>query len=209
MDRYRVRIRFRKEGDLRFTSHRDLVRAFERLFRRAELKLRMSEGFHPKARMSFPSALGLGIEGLNESMDVELAEPPDEVELQRCLSRLAPPGLTIVEVRSLAPGEAKGQVARIRYAVDLPPSLMDPIHQAAIELMATETWEVRRAGRDQPIDVRKGVESLEVVDGQLQMTLLASRQASVRPREVLEALGHGDLESQGMVLKRTAVEFAE
>ena len=72
--RQRVRIHFQKVGDLRWISHRDLVRVFERIFRRAGLKLSMSEGFHPKARMSFPSALALGIAGQDEVMDVELAE---------------------------------------------------------------------------------------------------------------------------------------
>ena len=62
--RQRVRIRFRKSGDLRLIGHRDLVRAWERAFRRAALPLGMSEGFHPKPRMSIPAALGLGIEGL-------------------------------------------------------------------------------------------------------------------------------------------------
>ena len=54
MVRQRVRIRFRKQGDLRLIGHRDLVRCLERLFRRAGLPLGMSEGFHPKPRMSFP-----------------------------------------------------------------------------------------------------------------------------------------------------------
>lgn len=169
----------------------------------------MSEGYHPKARMSFPSALSLGIVGLDETMDVELAEPPDEAELLRRLTDLSPPGLTLLEVRSLAPSEWKVQVARIRYAVELPSSAIDEVHDAVIALMAAETLEVQREGRNKPIDVRRGIESLEIVDGELRMTLTVSREASVRPREVLEVLGQGDFESQGRVLRRTAVEFAE
>ncbi|HBO42708.1 MAG TPA: hypothetical protein DD670_01970 [Planctomycetaceae bacterium] len=65
--RQRVRIRFSKQGDLRLIGHRDLVRVMERLFRRAELPLGMSQGFHPKPRMSFPTALALGIGGLTKS----------------------------------------------------------------------------------------------------------------------------------------------
>ncbi len=74
MIRQRVRIRFRKEDDLRLISHRDLVRTLERLFRRAELPLGMSEGFHPKPRMSFPSALAVGIAGTDEVMELELSQ---------------------------------------------------------------------------------------------------------------------------------------
>ena len=66
MIRQRARIRFRKEGDLRLIGHRDLVRAVERTLRRAGVQLSMSEGFHPKARLNFPSALSVGITGEDE-----------------------------------------------------------------------------------------------------------------------------------------------
>ncbi len=208
MDRYRVRIRFRKEGDLRLTSHRDLVRAFERMFRRAELQLRMSEGFHPKARMSFPSALSLGIAGLDESMDVELIEATDLEDLHRRLESQAPPGLAIVELRSLGAGEAKAQVSRFRYAIELPEAELETTRQQVAVFLAKEEYLAERSGRSEPIDVRAGVEELEVSDGELQMTLTASRQASVRPRDVLNALGLKDIEATGAYLRRTAVEFA-
>ncbi len=74
MVRLRVRIRFSKQGDLRLIGHRDLMRCLERVFRRAQLALGFSQGFHPKPRMTFPSALAVGIEGLDEVMEVELAD---------------------------------------------------------------------------------------------------------------------------------------
>src|SRR5687768_4212376 len=98
MIRQRVRIRFRKEGDLRWISHRDLARAFERLFRRMGLRLSMSEGFHPKARMTFPSALALGIAAHDEVMELELAEPADAADLAARFTALAPPGLVVFDV---------------------------------------------------------------------------------------------------------------
>jgi hypothetical protein len=90
MLRQRVRVRFRKQGDLRWISHRDLVRVFERMMRRAGLRLGMSEGFIPKARMTFPSALALGVEGLDEVMEFELAEPLGAEELAQRLADQAP-----------------------------------------------------------------------------------------------------------------------
>ncbi len=77
----RTRIRFAKQGDLRFASHRDLLRVMERLFRRADVAVRQSEGFHPKPRFMFPSALGLGITGSDEVFDVDLDRswPPREL----------------------------------------------------------------------------------------------------------------------------------
>ena len=64
MVRTRLRIRFRKQGDLRLIGHHDLVHAWERLLRRAGLKLRMSQGFHQRPKLSFPSALSIGLFGI-------------------------------------------------------------------------------------------------------------------------------------------------
>src|SRR3990167_11377873 len=58
-----VRLRFQKKGTLRFISHHDLMRLLERALRRAELPIKMTQGFNPRLRMSFPLALALGIEG--------------------------------------------------------------------------------------------------------------------------------------------------
>ena len=80
MVRLRVRIRFSKQGDLRLIGHRDLMRCLERVFRRAGLALGFSQGFHPKPRMTFPLALAVGIEGLDEVMEVELAERDGQPE---------------------------------------------------------------------------------------------------------------------------------
>ena len=66
MIRVRVRMRFRKQDELRLISHHDLLRTFERWLRRAGLPLRRSEGFHPKPKLSFPLAMALGIAGLDE-----------------------------------------------------------------------------------------------------------------------------------------------
>ena len=87
MERHRVRIRFCKQGDLRLIGHRDLARVWERVFRRAGVAVRMSEGFHPKPRLSFPSALAMGVIGLDEVLDAELTEAhrPDDL-----LAALAP-----------------------------------------------------------------------------------------------------------------------
>src|SRR5579859_6858411 len=59
--RFKVRIRFKKCGDLRFLSHHDLMHCFERMFRRGSLPVKASQGFHPMPRMAFALSLALGI----------------------------------------------------------------------------------------------------------------------------------------------------
>lgn len=206
MTRLRVRIRFCKQGDLRLISHRDLLRLFERLFRRAGLKLSMSEGFHPKARLSFPSALSLGIAGLDEVMEVELAEQADAESLAERLAAHLPPGIGIHRVEVLAAGEGKAQAARMIYEMPVPPGRRERVQSAVEQLLACERYEVARAGRREPIDLKADLERLELLDDRVRFALRATRTAGVRPREVLEALGLADLEGEGLYLVRATVE---
>lgn len=208
MTRQRVRIRFRKEGDLRLISHRDLVRTFERLFRRAGLRLSLSQGFHPKARMSYPSALALGIEGRDEVMEFELAERIPAEDLLERLADESPPGLTVFDVRLLEPGEAKAAVCRASYAIAVPESLHESLAEKLCQLTEQSSYLVRRDGRDEPVDLKAGLDHLEFYDGALRFRLHMDRQCNVRPREVLEALELADLEYDGYHLTRTEVELA-
>ena len=95
--RDKVRIRFRKDGDLRLLSHHDLMRSFERMLRRAALPFRSPQGFHPKPRLVFALSLPLGVVGCEEVVELELDEmlPPEEVRER--LVRQAPPGLEILQ----------------------------------------------------------------------------------------------------------------
>ncbi len=203
----RVRIHFRKTGDLRWISHRDLVRTMERMFRRGGWELKMSEGFHPKPKLNFPSALAVGIEGGDEWMEVDLDQLDPAADLAGPLRSLAPAGLEILSALPLADGTAKPQLERSTYEIPIPEDRQAAIRQAIAELLQRSELPVPRAGRARPVDVRGGIEQLELVDGKLRMVLAASRQASVRPRDVLEILQLTDLEQAGYFVTRTSVEL--
>src|SRR5215475_1738193 len=97
----KVRIRFRKSGDLRLVSHLDLMRSLERLLRRAAVPFRMTEGFHPTPRLVLAQSLPLGVVGHAEVMELELTEEigPDDV-LER-LRAQAPPGIEFLAARRI------------------------------------------------------------------------------------------------------------
>ncbi len=212
MIRQRVRIRFRKEGDLRWISHRDLARAFERLFRRMGLRLSMSEGFHPKARMSFPSALGLGIAALDEVMEFELAEHVDQAALAAQFATLAPPGLVVFDVQVLPENTPKAKIASMSYEAPVPPDQRDAVAQAIEHIRAQDHWWTERDDGSAPRDLKADLESLELADEPhgplLRFRLTATHSATVRPREVLQAVGLSMLEDEGDGLTRTRVELA-
>src|SRR5258708_24236059 len=120
MVRRQVRIRFCKHGDLRFLGHRDLARAWERVFCRAGVGLRMSEGFHPKPRLSFPSALAVGGSGADEVLEAELTCPWSTNEGAAALARCAPAGLQVTTVESLPAGSPASPARRVVYGFPLP-----------------------------------------------------------------------------------------
>jgi radical SAM-linked protein len=206
MVRLRVRIRFSKQGDLRLIGHRDLMRCLERVFRRAGLALSFSQGFHPKLRMTFPLALAVGIEGVDEVMEVELAESYTAEELLRRLPPQCPPGLVIRAIDVLPPEAKKAQVQSVAYEALIPPARRTELGQRIEHLLAASSWPIERAHGRRPIDLRPLVLGLVLDEGVLQMRLRVDRQGSVGPRDVLAALGLAGLEQQGVRLRRTVVE---
>ncbi|MSS43590.1 DUF2344 domain-containing protein [Anaerosalibacter bizertensis] len=67
-----LRVKFTKENYLKYISHLDLMRLFQRAFRKADIPMKYSEGFNPHPKFSIASALSLGVSSIGEYMDVEL-----------------------------------------------------------------------------------------------------------------------------------------
>jgi len=206
MVRQRVRIRFCKQGNLRWIGHRDLMRCLERLFRRAGLPLAMSEGFHPKPRMSFPSALAVGIEGLDEVMDLQLAESRTAEQLHAQLAPHAPPGLKFNSVEVLPPGAKKARLHGVRYRAPIPAERRTDVSERIARILAAKSHPIVRSGRAAPLDLRPLLDELELREDMLWMRLRETPGASPRPREVLAAVGLSDPEIRKAQLCRTEVE---
>jgi radical SAM-linked protein len=207
MVRRRVRIRFRKQGDLRLIGHRDLIRAWERLFRRAGVEVRMSEGFHPKPRISFPSALAMGVSGSDEVLEVELVNDADAEGLAATLERHAPEGLAITAAELRPPGEPAAQARRVAFEFPVPTERRAELAERIAGWQARRSHLIDRGEGRKPIDLGDFVEQVELVDGVLRMQIRVTRQGAARPRELLELLGLEDLERRGVYLTRTAVEL--
>lgn len=107
----RVRVRFTKTGKVRFISHRDLARVWERTLRRAELPVAYSGGFSPRPRLHFGLALSVGHESCAEYLDIDLAVEPGELDdaalaaLPARFSSLLPTGVACTAVAPLAAGD--------------------------------------------------------------------------------------------------------
>ncbi|QDU63652.1 hypothetical protein Pan216_45330 [Planctomycetes bacterium Pan216] len=210
--REKVRIRFRKVGPLRFIGHQDLLQCWERLLRRTQLPLRYSEGFHPKPRVSSPLSLGLGIEGRDEIIEVELAPMPPLESVDEALRRQAVPGLEIVSV-TRHPSKERARVTAVEYSLQLPPGTPSaPLRELATEALAASTLEThrRRPGKpDRTIDLRPWLLDLAVDDHQVRFRTAVTEKGTARPEEILSLLGLDHATEQGAVLVRSRVELAE
>jgi radical SAM-linked protein len=94
----KLRVRYSKLGKVRFTSHRDGARLWERALRKADVPIAVSGGFTPRPKLSFGLALPTGAESLAEYLDLELATEVDIEPLAQRLTEALPPGFTVSHV---------------------------------------------------------------------------------------------------------------
>ncbi|MEV7125919.1 TIGR03936 family radical SAM-associated protein [Streptomyces sp. NPDC093260] len=110
----RIRLRYTKRGRLRFTSHRDFQRAFERALRRAEVPMAYSAGFTPHPKVSYANAAPTGTGSEAEYLEIALTAPRDPERLRVLLDESLPAGLDIVEaVEARTPGLADRLTASV------------------------------------------------------------------------------------------------
>ena len=190
MTRQRIRIRYSKLGRLKFIGHKDLLRTFEALFRRAQLPLAMSNGFHPKVRMSFPGALALGYEGTDEVFDLELSEPMDTDALLADLNRHALEGLTFLSACLLEEGEKKVHLVSSVFRMTVVPELRKQATERIKSFLA-ETSLIVAKSSGKLVDVRSAVLqlTLDVVAGELTVELQTQTGPEAGVKEVLTVLG--------------------
>lgn len=93
----RIRLRYTKRGRLRFTSHRDFQRAFERALRRAEVPMAYSAGFTPHPKVSYANAAPTGTGSEAEYLEIALTAARDPETLRGLLDESLPPGLDVVD----------------------------------------------------------------------------------------------------------------
>ena len=205
----RIRIRFRKEGDLRWISHRDLARTWERVFRRANLRLKRTQGFHPKDKLTFPLALSLGIVGAEEILEVEITREVSVDSVKQALQKTLPEGLSVTRAEIIESGTKKPKVAFVQYEVPLSAERSTNLQNAIENLMKQSEYWIERAGRDKPIDLRADLVELKLRDDVLIIKQQVTGTATANPREILAAVGVGDDEQTGYVITRTKVEIKQ
>jgi radical SAM-linked protein len=162
----RIRVRFAKRGRLRFLSHRDVARSFERAVRRAAVPVAHSHGFSPHPRLSWIGAAPTGSASEAEFMEIGLTTPMDPAQLAKALDAALPAGLDVLDAVVAEGAALADRIDASRWLVELPGVEPAALRAALDALLATDTLVVDRvtpSGRRQ-IDVRAALVSAEVID---------------------------------------------
>jgi len=188
---------------MRYTSHLDLYRAWERLLRRAGAQLVFSQGYNPRPKLQLAAPLALGITSQAEIIDFWLSDAPNDLDqLKSELIAAQPPGIEIQTIESIdasAPTLQK-KVSAASYQVSLLDQV-DQIDQRIEKLLASE--EIIRQRRNKSYDLRPLVKELNQSgsDKQSLMMMLNAQEGSTgRPEEVLLAL---DIQPENTRIERT------
>ncbi|HEY1737288.1 MAG TPA: TIGR03936 family radical SAM-associated protein [Acidimicrobiia bacterium] len=197
-----VRLQFAKHGKIRWISHRDTARAFERAFRIEALPLTFTEGFSPRPKVSFGLALSTGYESDEEFLDVSFREPVELDELPARLNVALPSGIEVtgaVELDERAPA-LQEVVTAVTWMVDVGRD-----HEVALDAEELRSGVAALLARDEVIvtrsrkgrlvddDVRAAIRSCTVVgaagDGTVRCELETSTQPrGAKPHDVLAAV---------------------
>jgi radical SAM-linked protein len=199
----RIRLRFTKTGKIRWTSHRDLARVWERVIRRVGLPIAYSQGFSPHPKLHFGLALSTGHESVAEFIDLDLADDApnlptdaDLADLPLVISAALPIGLEVTGLAVIPSSTTSLQqaVASCEWDIEIrgvAPEVVAPAVErvlAAPELTITR----QRKGKDVTDDVRPYVLELAVVGpsdaGTTVHAHLATQPRGLRVSELLALL---------------------
>lgn len=214
MAQMRLRVWFRKGERVRYISHLDVLRFWERAIRRAELPLAYSQGFTPHPKIAFAGPLPLGFVGERELMDVTLDERVPVAEFRARIAQETSEDLALVDVMEapLSSPPPQASVAWGEYRVDLvevPPE--QAIHATSEFLARVEfPWTEERKEKTRSYDLRAMVATLTATPSEagttLTMRLRADQEMTGRPEQVLAAVFPG---AECGVIARTAILLDE
>jgi radical SAM-linked protein len=202
-------VQFAIEGDLRFISHHDSLRLFERALARAGLPVRFSEGFNPRPKLRLALPRPVGVASQDELLVVELVRDSEPDDARTALAAQVPVGITLRSVGRLADGDRRHpRAATYELAVD--PGRAEGLAGRVVEFMASGNVVVQRPSPRGPgiksVDIRSFVMSMSVVGDRLQWTQSIGQDGTARVNELLDALELPSRDYLHRVVRR-AVEY--
>ena len=191
-----VRVRLGKDDEIRFVSHLGFMRAFERTVRRARIPVAYSGGYHPHPKISFATALGVGMTSEAEYLDMELDEAAlGHLSTRDVLERLrlaAPPGMPVIAVCA-ADGRPTlaSRIEWASYCVGVHDDVRHELKDAVLEFLSSDSAiaEVNTKSGQRRADIRPLVRDIcWSSNGALECTLACGGRAHLRPQDLIAHL---------------------
>jgi radical SAM-linked protein len=184
-------MRFEKREALRFISHHDLMRVFELALRRSGLQVAHTQGFNPHPKVSFALALPLGVESLDEIVDIDLHGEPEPQSVLDTLAAQMPKGLRLIsaELATLRP-----RVVAAEYECELPfdQAELQQLRGRIEAFLASTTHPFSRdRGKGKPprsFDAREYVLGAQLDGKVLKMRLKVGQEGGMKPSDLLQIL---------------------
>ena len=207
----KVRIKFRKQGVMKFIGHLDVMRYFQKAIRRADIDIAYTEGFSPHMILSFAAPLGVGLTSNGEYADIMLKTPISSAEAVRRLNDVMVEGMEIVSFREIPDEKASNAmslVAEADYTVIFREGMEPPAGWEG----GGWRWLTKKTKKsEREMDLKPLIYALSVSDGKIFMTLSTGSTDNIKPELVMEAfcreIGY-DLPAFALLINREEV-YAE
>ena len=192
----KVRVKFAKEGAMKFIGHLDIMRYFQKAVKRANLDVAFSEGFSPHMIMSFASPLGVGITSTGEYFDMELKSATTSSDMVKRLNDAMAEGMKILSIRQVEDGKASKAMSlvaaadyrlKFRETAKLPENWkekLEELFKAQKEIVILK----KTKKSEKELDIRPFIYKLSLEEkDEIFMQLAAGSSNNTKPELVMEA----------------------
>lgn len=192
----KIRIRFKKEGAMKFIGHLDIMRYFQKVFRRADVDIEYSQGFSPHQLISFASPLGVGITSEGEYVDIFVHSSENSAAMIDKINGQMVEGMAILSFKQILDetkhSNAMSLVAAADYVVDFregtKPKILDA-HAIERFLAQDEIIVTKKTKKSvSNTDIKPMIHRLEYKDGKLYMRVATGSAANLKPELMIGAL---------------------
>lgn len=188
-----LRCKYTKVGDIAFISHLDLLKLFIRALRKSRIEVYYSAGFHPHPKLSFSSALSLGVESLTEFVDIDIKDEKDRDTFIERMNESLPEGIRILNMDVVEKPKALTTLmthSLYEISVDGDLEKIQKVLDTVISSQELIFLKKNKKKRLVEMNIRTRIDSLEFnqTQGTIKALLLNSTDGALKPSELVKAL---------------------
>ncbi len=185
----KARLRFSREGDLRYLSHLEEITLFRRIFRRADLPLAYTQGFQPQMKISFGPAISVGYASQSEYVDIELVRRLNTEEIRKMVTAQLPKEISLLEIKRIPTffPSLESTLNVAEYHIGLPNNLKE-VDKKIEQFFSQEKVEIVKQRKKEIIDVRPLVRELKFMDNKIKLFLRFLPKKNIKPELVIQKI---------------------